>query len=241
MSWLAASGRSPAAPLRLFCLPYAGGGASAWREWPKKLGPQVDVCAVQPPGRENRWREKPFTRCEELVTAMAEALRGQLDRPYVLFGHSVGAMVACALARRFRELNLPAPRKVIVSARQAPHLPNRASTHALANEAFVEEIRKLGGLPEAVLANRELLELVLPTLRADVELDERCTIAPEPPLDVPLTVFGGRADPESHVEGLQAWAAHSRRFEGVRLFEGDHFFIHSAQEQVLGAIRELVQ
>src|SRR5260370_20858382 len=155
--------------LRLFCLPSAGGGSSAYRDWQNGFPSEIEVCPVQLPGRENRFSEPPATSMPSLVRALAAGLSPFLDRPFALFGHSLGALVAFELCQELRSMRQPVANHLFVSARPAPHLPDRRPPiHHLPDEALAAELRRLNGTPEDVLGDSALIELILPHLRADV-------------------------------------------------------------------------
>jgi medium-chain acyl-[acyl-carrier-protein] hydrolase len=222
--------QSTRATIRLFCFPYAGGGASAFRSWPARLGSAVDVCAIELPGRETRLGEPFYTSFAQLVEAIDAALAPYLDKPFVFFGHSMGALLAFALARRLRARHAPAPAHLMVSGASAPHLPRSSRPRRLlSNDELLLELQRLDGTPQAVIQNRELMELLLPIIRADFSLDESLDYRPEPPLDVPLTAFGGWSDADVEPDRVAAWNVHSTRFV-LRMFDGNHFFIHNTPE-----------
>src|SRR4051812_34558118 len=160
--WLVRYKASPRARLRLFCFPYAGGAAHVFRQWPQSLPDFIDVCAVQPPGRGSRLRERPFTCLDELVIAATSALIPFMDMPYAFFGHSLGALIGFELARRLRCLGAAGPRHLFVSASRAPRLAGeRVITYDLPEPQFIEELRRLRGTPAEVLENEELLRLMM--------------------------------------------------------------------------------
>lgn len=170
-SWLTCSSPNHQAILRLLCFPYAGGGANIFRTWQDNLPTTVEVCPVQLPGRERRLLEPPFTDLRFLVEAAARALLLYLDRPFAFFGHSMGATISFELARHLRQEKNVKPVHLFVSGRRAPQLPERhASTYDLPGAEFLEELRRLKGTPKEVLEHPELMELMLPLLRADFEL-----------------------------------------------------------------------
>jgi medium-chain acyl-[acyl-carrier-protein] hydrolase len=215
------------ARVRLLCLPYAGGGASAFRHWPDALTSSIEVCPVQLPGRENRFVEAPFTRAEAVVEAMAPALRPVLDRPYALFGHSMGAMLGFELIRHLRRRGDPLPVQFFVSAARAPQLPRPgAPIHALPDAAFVERLRGLQGTPEGILQDKELLQFVLPALRADFTVVETYRYTPGERLDCLLTAFGGRSDGAVSFAELAGWSDQARRDFRLQMLPGNHFFLH---------------
>ncbi len=235
--FVAANGPAAAAPVRLFCFPFAGAGASVFREWPAELPSSVGVFAVQPPGHETRIRETPLVSVESLVDAFLPALLPRLDRPFAFFGHSLGALVAYELARALRSRGAPLPGRLFVSGSRAPHRPKRAGLyHVLEGDAFVAGLRRLGGTPERVLAEPELMELFEPMLRADFTMSETYERAPDDPLDVPIAAFGGTDDPEVEPGGLEAWEEHTRAPFTLERFPGDHFFLQSARTELLRAV-----
>lgn len=230
-------GTTTDAPVRLFCFPFAGGGASIYRGWGRDL-PGVDVIAVQPPGRENRCSEPPYTDLRRLAADLAVEIEPWLDRPAAFFGHSMGGAIAYQLAAELT-VSQRGPRLLIVSARPAPHVPpTRKPIHALSDDAFVIELQKLAGTPAAVLENRELMEFLLPTLRADFELCDTHVCDPGADLDIPLVVFGGLDDETAPRQSLDEWRPYTTGPVTVRMFPGDHFFLQTEQAALLAAIQD---
>lgn len=232
-AWIHCFEPDPGARLRLFCVPYAGGGASVYRGWPASLPPGIELCAIQLPGRETRIAEPRFSRMGPLVEALREAVAPWLDRPYALFGHSMGAEVAFELVRALRRTGGPQPRHLFVSARPAPQRPRRPPLHHLPHDAFVAQLRRLGGTPDAVLASPELMELVIPVLRADFAVLETNGYQAEPPLDCPISAFHGVDDDRATEEDMQAWAAQTAAAFRLRAFPGGHFFLHQAKARLI--------
>lgn len=232
--WIVTRPGSGAARMRLFCFPYAGGGASIFRRW--TTPPDVEICAVQLPGREDRFTEPPSRAVTDLIPQLAEALQPFLDRPYAFFGHSMGAIIAFELASQLaREHRAPA--HLFVSGRRAPHLPARKPPlHTLPDAEFERELGALNGTPRAVLDDRELMALMAPILRADFTLCETYGLRAREPIDVPIDVFGGTADPETTPSELEGWREHTRVFGGVRLFPGDHFYLQDHAPALVDAM-----
>lgn len=221
--------------VRLFCFAHAGGGASVFRDWPDRLPMSVEVCAVQLPGREARLMERPFTRMEELVDALAPAIAPLLDRPFAVFGYSLGAAIAWEMACRIQHMAGLSPSHVFACARRAPHFaPRQEQIHALPEAAFKQKLRALGGTPEEALNNAELLELILPILRADFELND--TYISQPPmrqLRCAMTVLGGEQDTEVSPKALESWQEFtSGQFSSV-IFPGAHFFLKPHLNEIL--------
>jgi medium-chain acyl-[acyl-carrier-protein] hydrolase len=236
-AWFGTFKPNPNAQLRLFCFPYAGGGASIYRTWGAHLPPHVELRPVQLPGRENRMSEPPLTRVEPLVRLLAEALLPYLDLPFAFFGHSMGALVAFELARKLRTTVRLEPLQLFVAGRIAPHIiRSEPPNYNLPDPELIEELRRLDGTPAEALEHPELMRLILPLLRADFELVQTYTYAGGAPLDCPVTAFGGAQDTEVSREELEGWREHTTGDFSLHMFAGGHFFLHTASEQLLRVI-----
>lgn len=233
--WLVRKPR-PKAKVRLFCFPYAGGGASAFRTWPDAL-PHIDIVAVQPPGRETRLREEPFTRMEPFLDALLPAMRPLLDLPFAFYGHSLGAYVGYEIAHRLRAEGGPQPVQLFIGGSAAPQV--NVIDHPIAelpDAEFREGIASYNGTPAEVLEHKELWELLLPALRADFRVYENYVYTQAAPLDVPFSAFGGLLDEETTREELEAWKALTTKAFQVRMLPGNHFFMHSDRTKVLSSL-----
>jgi surfactin synthase thioesterase subunit len=215
--------------LRLFCFPYAGASALIFRAWSEALPPDIDVCPMQLPGRGTRLMERPFTRISALVEALALALAPLLDKPFAFFGHSLGALISFELTRRIRGQYGVQPVRLFVSAGRAPQVPHRDSPiHSLPEKDFLAELRKLNGTPTEVLDHGELMQIMLPLLRADFAMYETYAYSTEQPLNCPISAFGGRNDHRVSNRDLKAWQAQTTASFCLRIFPGDHFFLRQA-------------
>ena len=241
--WLVTPRPRPNAQVRLLCLPFAGGAASAYRAWGDLMGDDVEVTAVQLPGREMRLREPPFDRVGPLVTALADMLEAVSDgRPFAVFGHSMGALIGFELVRELRRRGRTLPVALVASGRNAPHLPARDPLmHPLPDDEFVARLREFEGTPEAVLEHEELMRLLIPLLRADFAVNEAYDHTPEAPLDLPLLAMGGTDDPEVSREGLEAWSAYTSGPFDLRIYPGGHFFLTPLAREVTGAVRQAIR
>ncbi len=237
--WLAFRRANPQARLRLFCFPFAGGGASGYRIWSNELPAGVEVCPVQLPGRESRLREAAFTHAAHLAEAVAAAILPLLDKPFCFFGHSMGAVVSFELARELRRRYGLQPSQLFVSGRRPPHLPD-PPIYNLPHDEFLAELQRLDGTPKEALASTELMEMMIPTLRADCQVCDTYVPAEEPPFSFPISAYGGLSDTEASRDDLQQWQQHTTGPSLVRMFPGGHFFLQSAQPMVLQTLaREL--
>lgn len=227
----------PPRPFRLYCFPYAGGNASAFMGWQDALPGHVEVCGVQLPGRGARFGEAPFRDLVTLADALAPVIQRSIDRPFALLGHSLGALVAFEVARRLAASGAPRPRHLHVSGSHAPRFrdPSR-DYHRLADDKLVEVLRDYNGTPREVLADRELVAMLLPSIRADFELAETYRYQPPANLEIPVTAFAGREETRSSLDQVSGWAQETTgAFEQV-WFEGGHFFIHEQRQQVLAQL-----
>jgi medium-chain acyl-[acyl-carrier-protein] hydrolase len=238
--WLLRPRPVAGARFRLFCFPFAGVGPSVYRPWLDALPGEVEARLVQLPGREGRWRETPQTRLEVIAPALTDALRPELDMPFAFYGHSLGALVAFEVTRRLRALGAPMPAHLFVAAHRGPHLPNpHPEMRHLADDAFVTELRRrYDGIPQAVLDNPELLELMLPCLRADFEAYETYQHLSEPPLSCPISALGGEHDRYVRPAEIAGWRDQTTGRFRMRILPATHFFVQSERDRVIGAIVE---
>jgi medium-chain acyl-[acyl-carrier-protein] hydrolase len=228
----------PAASVRLYCLPCAGGSASMFRAWADVLPPTVELRAIRLPGRHARYREPAFTDCETAAAELADALGPELRRPYVLFGHSMGALIAYRLIRVLERRTLAQPTLYVgaswtVQGVAAERMPDPDEP----DERFVDVLRRLGGVPPEVLSDPEKLAITLPVLRADFQLCRSYVYRPdEAPLSVPTSIMGGLADRVTPLDEMTTWREHTLRYLGLRRFAGGHFFLRDDVPGVVGAL-----
>mgnify|MGYP001194202020 CR=1 FL=1 len=221
---------------RLICFPHAGGSASAYFALSAALAPDVEVLAVQYPGRQDR-RHEP---CLDSIPALTEALTGvlpaRLDRPFALFGHSMGASVAFEVARWLKTRGT-SPERLFVSGRRAPRLVRDEGVHLLDDAGLVKHISQLSGTDARILDDPELMEMVLPPIRADYRAAETYRYTPGPPLDCPLSVLIGDADPQVNREEAAGWAEHTTGPHELKVFPGGHFYLTSQWSGVTELVR----
>jgi medium-chain acyl-[acyl-carrier-protein] hydrolase len=237
--WITCPKPNAQAKLRLFCFPYAGGAAWNFRTWHCDLPANVEVCPLELPGRGTRILSSPFTRMEPLVEAIAIALQPYLDKPFAFFGHSMGGLVSFEVSRFLRREWGILPLQLFVSGRRAPQVPNSHSLiHDLPETEFLEKLRALNGTPAEVLEHKELMELMIPILRADFAVLETYLYTQEPPLACPIAVFGGLQDRDVSAIDLEAWREQTSDSFQLKLFPGDHFFLNSARSLLLQSLAQ---
>jgi medium-chain acyl-[acyl-carrier-protein] hydrolase len=225
---------------RILCFPYAGGGPSLFREWSCTLPPSVDVWGIHLPARESRLVEAPFTRLLPLAEAVADAITaaacdtGMAVQRFAMFGHSLGALLAFEVARELRRRDGPRPSCLLCSGCHAPQIaPTRTPIHQLSADQFLQKLRDLNGSPGNVLDNVELMDVVLPSLRADFEMCETYDYRPGEPLDASIAAFAGMEDPEVMLDDVAAWRDQTNASFQLHLLPGDHFFVNTARDQLL--------
>jgi len=208
-----------------------------YRDWPHSLTPEVEVAAVELPGRWGRMKEAPFRRLEPLLDALAQAITALPSCELAFFGHSMGALIAFELARELRRKGGPQPQHLFVSGRPAPQLPQTDPvTFDLPEADFIREIHKLNGTPKEVMEHEELMELMIPVIRADFELIQTYEYHHEEPLECPISAYGGLEDSEVPRAELAQWKNQTSSGFALHMLPGDHFFLRSARNELLGLI-----
>lgn len=243
--WIAGPAHESTPALRLFCLPYVGGAAWTFEPWRGAVGAEVELCPVELPGRGARMREPAFSRMGTLVDALASAIAGELEEPgvpYALYGHSMGSLVAFELARELRGRGLAEPRVLFASGGPAPRFARqRVAVHAATDEQVIARLLSLGGLPEEVMAEPALLKAFLPAIRADFAVYETYEYRPERLLDCPLVVLTGREDVEVPPAHSLPWAQETTGPVEHHVLPGGHFFLRTAQEELLELVRRALE
>ena len=237
-SYFSGQKADPRAALRLFCLPYAGGGAQIYRGWGQILPAGVDVWPVQLPGRGSRYKEKPYQSFEALVSDVSEAMRPFIDIPFCLFGHSLGALVSFELAHRLREEHDAEPRHLFVSGCRGPQFPRGGPTniHHLPDDEFIAQLRRLNGTPREVLDNPDFIQAMMETLRADFKLAETYQCSSSSKLSCPITALGGTEDDDVPQDELEGWKEQTTGPFDLWMLPGDHFFLHTSEAMVLNIL-----
>jgi medium-chain acyl-[acyl-carrier-protein] hydrolase len=241
--WIVCTNPKPQARLRLFCFPYAGAGASIFHSWSRLLPPEIELCSIQFPGREGRLKETPYRQLLPLVEALSEALQPYLDKPFALFGHSMGALISFETTRHLRQRYSLEPVHLFVSGRRPPHLADpEPILHTLPDLDFIQQVqRRYNGIPQVILQDRELMQLFLPVLRADFQLFESYHYTYAPPFNCPISAFGGRHDQRVTEKELASWRDQTLRTFNLQMFPGGHFFLQSVRASLLQALtKEIV-
>ena len=229
-----------AARYKMICFPCAGGNASMFQDWPNELPDKLELLALHAPGRASRFLERAYTSMKTLVADLlcdAPILR---ESPYILYGHSLGARVAYEFAKQALILGYPAPVHFIASGSRSPDTPCFSQpTFNLPEDKFLDTLRCMQGTPQEVLDNDEFMQLLLPTLRADFQMAEEY-IGEVSKLPCPISVFGGKTDPNIGVDKLKRWKDYTDSEFEISMFDGGHFFINESSRP-LENINRLIQ
>ncbi len=250
-NWFFKYRHNPNADLRVFCFPYAGGSAVVFDGWQHEFPDNIDVMAIQAPGRGNRFSEPAIGSLNDKVDSLFEEIIPFLDIPYVFVGHSNGALTAFELSRKIQswsdagKLTAQAQknyRHLIISAKRAPFLPKIKPDMAhLPLDDFIERLREYNGTPKEILENKELMELFYPMLKADFSLSENMQYQEGQKLRVPATLFWGQQDVDVPKEDMQQWEACFEQPLPLIPFSDDHFFINSQREAFIGQVNKIVE
>jgi surfactin synthase thioesterase subunit len=239
--WIRRYHPAPDAATRLVCLPHAGGSASFYFPVSQRLsGTDIDVVAVQYPGRQDRRHEPCIDDLRALAGAVVDVLRPLGDRPIALFGHSMGATLAFEVAGLLGHAGIP-PSHVFVSGRRAPSRPRDERVHLLDDEGLLADVRELSGTDPLVLGDEEMLRAALIAIRADYRAAETYRYRPVPPLRCPITAFTGDTDPKTTIDEVRAWRTHTTGAFDMKVFPGGHFFLVRHQAAILRAVAEALR
>ncbi|MFJ6215512.1 thioesterase II family protein [Streptomyces sp. NPDC092296] len=218
------------ARLRMFCFPHVGAGAAAFKPWLDQLPPEVDLCAVRPPGRENRLREALLTDGHALLDDLRPQLAPLLDLPFVVVGHCSGSVLATEFVRRLGAEGGPQPLELVVSSSEGPQARTIEDPplHRRPPGELIARVVKYGGMAEQVLDDPDLMAMFERILRADYQIVETLEYSPGPPLDLPVTVVGGRRDEFVSCQAMAAWSAETSREFSLHLLDAGHYILNEA-------------
>ncbi|GAB6040377.1 thioesterase II family protein [Endothiovibrio diazotrophicus] len=237
-AWVTCPSPKPDARLRMFCLPFAGGGASVYQPWGKRFGPDIEVCSIQLPGRENRASEPAFRDIQALAGLLANQLALYLDKPYLIYGHSMGGLLTFEVLRQLQDGGYPLPQVAFIAAHRAAHLPpRRRPLFGLDDRQFIQKVSDFGGFQQEILVNEELLNFVLPTLRADFEACDGYRYEPGAPVDCPLVAISGAHDLEVPPEDMDPWQEHTLHPLHHVTLDAGHFFLKTHADALIDQLQ----
>ena len=237
------SGLSKEADTRpvVFCLPHAGAGSSAYRGWSDSIGLTAEVVLLQLPGRESRFREPLLSQMREATGEYCQVI-ASYDRPYILFGNSLGGLIAFEIAHEMERRCGRGPIHLLVASASAPHVPRRLPPiHALSDREFVQNLNdRYQCLPQQILDDPEYLAALIPALRADLKIFETYQYRKREALSCPISVFGGRKDGSMHEEDLNSWGEHTSSDFQLKMFDAGHIFLQSHKPGLIGHLRSAI-
>lgn len=239
-NWYLEYKKNPQASIRLFCFHHSGGGASLYFPWIDHLSPDIEMIAVQLPGRESRYGEPLTNNLKDITAKLGEEFRFYKDKPFFVFGHSLGALISFEFIKSIYQLYALYPCHMIVSATKAPHLPFRMKhLSQLDDKTLKEELKAYNGIDERILNNDELLDLFLPIIRSDFSISESYFSTNSAPLPCDLLVLSGSQDQTVSKEEILEWSAYTiGKFKHIS-FSGEHFFIKDHQKSILELINQI--
>jgi pyochelin biosynthetic protein PchC len=227
--------------VRLFCFPHAGGAASYYYPWSKSLPWDIELLALQYPGRQDRGSEACVRSIPDLADQIYAAIRPLLAEPFAFFGHSMGAILAFEVACRIARDEGTGPEHLFVSGRRAPSRVRHEELHRASKAAFIAEMRAVGGTNPRILADPELLDFVLPTIRADYAAIETYRYESAPPLSCDITALVGDSDPKASADDAAAWSQHTLGRFDLRIFPGGHFYLDDCRAGVIDALSSVLR
>lgn len=238
--WYIEHKKNPDASIRLFCFHHSGGGASTYYPWRDYLSFHIEMISIQLPGRENRFTEPLNNNVQDIAFQLSEKFFIYKDKPFFVFGHSLGGLIAFEFIKAVNQLYSLYPRHMIVSAIKAPHLPlRRKNLSQLDNNTLKKELKIYNGIDERILNDTDLLELFLPIIRNDFSIYENYSFLDVGPLPCDLLVLSGDQDQTVNQEEILAWSKYTTgKFEHMS-FSGKHFFIKDHKEKLLEIINQI--
>jgi medium-chain acyl-[acyl-carrier-protein] hydrolase len=223
--------------LNLICFPPGGCGASIFNSWSKYLPSGLAISAIQLPGRETRFKEVAFSNMEALISEVLTGLSPYINNaPFAVFGHSVGALIGFEFVRQLYQNKLPTPEYLIVSGRRAPHIPLDKILHLQSDAALIEELRLIGGTPDSILDDPELMSLILPIVRADFTINETYKALDKSYVKCPILALGGNEDPLVNQSFLEQWRQYTTREFDVVMLSGGHMTFRENPQPLLDVI-----
>ena len=228
-------------PLPLYCLPHAGGNAALYRNWRACLPESISLNLITLPGRLERWQQAMPDSMPALVTQLADQLAPDINVPWAIFGHSMGAVVAHELILELQRRGKPAPLLLAVSAREAPQFHQPGTLHQQSDRQLCDELLRLGGTQPALLEIAEMRDFILPVMRADYALIEGWELSDRQPLSCPIAAFVGRDDPELDENAARGWAQWTDAGFTLDSFAGGHFYFNHQPQPVINRLVAHVQ
>jgi medium-chain acyl-[acyl-carrier-protein] hydrolase len=240
--WVSCPRQVTTPKLRLICFPPAGSGTVIYQKWAAHLIPDVEMWIIRLPGRETRLREPVFTSMKPLLESLADTFSPHLTQPYLFFGHSLGGLVSYELSCYLRNYSKSMPLHLLISGHRAPHRPPlNPPVHQADDQCFLQRIKDMGGTPDKFFEMKDLIQMMLPALRADFTIWETYQYHSEPPLNIPITAFGSDGDKDAAEEDILAWEQYTEAEFRAHMFHGSHFYFQNDPKPLLKLINNTLQ
>jgi len=235
--WIVVPTPRPTAKITLLCFPFAGGSSNSFRSWAGILPPSVELWAIELPGHGSRLSEPLVENIEDLIAPLSEGIVESFEKPFAIFGHSMGALLGFEVALYLQNQYQKIAEHVFLSGHGAPGTSrHEPEIHHLPKPEFIAKIKEYNGTPQEVLENEELMDLMFPILKADFKLCETYKHQNSDQLRTPITALGGIQDPSITRHDMEQWANFTSSSFNVRFFPGDHFYLLHQKINLLKAI-----
>jgi medium-chain acyl-[acyl-carrier-protein] hydrolase len=237
--WIVAGVRPKTPDVRIICFSSAGGSAFQFRQWDSHASGRSEFLGIQIPGHDERFREPLLRRADAIIENIGPSLLGVSDRPFVLFGHSLGALLAFEFARWARRQGAAGPMRLIVASRSSPRVkPEYAPVHELPEQDFMRVLRLYGGTTDSILENQEVMRHFVPIIRADLEVNRLYSYRREPPFEFPITAIWGDSDPVTTKAEVEGWCAETNGVFNLMTVPGGHFFFRDRIGEIIKVIEQ---
>ena len=223
--------------IQLFCLPYAGGNASIYYGWRKKISTNIKLMAIQLPGRAELFLQQPISIMDSLIETLYIEIKPYLDKPFAFFGHSMGGIIVYALTQYIEKVSNKKPQFIIISAAKPPHFYFNRKDHLLSKEKLKEKLKINNFTPKIVLNSKELMDIILPIYQSDCKLLELSKINEFPPVKTDVFIFSSEEDISKKI--LLEWSVYFDKKIIYKNFKGGHFFIHEQESEVIKEISSI--
>ncbi len=226
--------------IRLFCFHHSGGAASSYFPWVKKLDKCIELVAIQLPGREDRFNESFLLRIEDVLSELDKAIDSFLDKPFIVFGHSLGALIAYEFSKFMIERYSKHPLSLVVSAALPPHLIEHRELHGnLSGKEFIQRLEKYGSINDYILNNADLLNIFLPIIKNDLKILDNYTFKKNEPLACNLIALAGEDDQSLNLEDIKSWKDYTSQKFQILTYPGNHFFIKNNEDEIISLLNRI--
>ncbi|HBM16657.1 MAG TPA: putative thioesterase [Lentisphaeria bacterium] len=221
--------------LRMFCFPHAGGAAQIFNKWECYLPDDVELYAVQLPGRADRINEPLCSNFDIIINNLTESIFPLLNPPFIFIGHSFGGAIAFEIAKKLRRLNIKLPERLFIIGREGPSIPENIPKYNLPDDEFIKYLRSQSGIHEDILEDKDAMHFFLPILRNDIKLADTYYLyyTREAPLSCPINVFYGEKETDLDLNSVGDWKNETINSFNVDQFDGHHFFLHEQTDKVI--------